>query len=68
MHSRTQLAKGVVFEYCRLKNEPLVDYETCITDIIADLLHLTHQEGFSAIQTARMAEMHFSAENIVVRK
>ncbi len=62
MNSRTQLAEAVLAEYCRLKGEPLDSYETGITDLMADLMHLARKEGLDGFELSRMAQMHFLVE------
>lgn len=62
MNSRTQLAEAVLAEYCRLKGEPLESYETGITDLMADLMHLARKEGLDGFELSKMAQMHFLVE------
>lgn len=62
MNSRTQLAEAILAEYCRLKGEPLDCFETGITDLLTDLMHLARQEGLDGFSLSRMAQMHFLVE------
>jgi len=64
MKSRIELAEAVLKEYCRLKKEPLDSYETGITDLITDLMHLAHKEDLDGVVLSGMAMLHFEAEKL----
>jgi len=61
MKPRIELAETVLKEYCRLKGEPLDSFETGITDLITDLMHLAHKEDLDGIVISGMAMLHFEA-------
>jgi len=64
MKSRIELAETVLKDYCRLKGEPLDSYETGITDLITDLMHLAQKEDLDGIVLSGMAMLHFEAEKL----
>jgi len=64
MKSRIELAEAVLKEYYRLKGELLDSYETGITDLITDLMHLAHKEDLDGIVLSGMAMLHFEAEKM----
>jgi len=64
MKSRIGLAEAVLKEYCRLKGESLDNFETGITDLITDLMHLAHKEDLDGIVLSGMAMLHFEAEKL----
>jgi NTP pyrophosphatase (non-canonical NTP hydrolase) len=64
MKSRIELAEAILKEYCRLKGEPLDSFETGITDLITDLMHLANKEDLDGIVISGMAMLHFEAEKL----
>ena len=64
MKSKAELAEAVLQEYCRLKGEPLDSYETGITDLITDLLHLARKEDLDGVILSGMAMLHFESESL----
>jgi hypothetical protein len=62
MEARTQLAEAIVSEYCRFKGEPLDSYETVITDMMTDLMHLARNNDLDGFDISTMAQMHFLVE------
>ena len=62
MNSRIALAEAVLKAYCRLKGEPFDSFETGITDLITDLMHLAHKEDLDGVVLSGMAMLHFEAE------
>lgn len=63
MHSRTQVAEIIVNDYCRFKGETLDCYESAITDLMADLMHLASKKNLDGFNLSRTAQMHFLAES-----
>jgi hypothetical protein len=62
MVARTLLAEAILAEYCRFKGEPLDSYETVITDMMTDLMHLARNNDLDGFDLSRMAQMHFLVE------
>ena len=62
MTSRAQRAKAALAEYCRVKGEALDCHETGIIDLMADLMHLAHNENLDGFDLSRIAQKHFLVE------
>ena len=59
---RKKMAEALLVEYHRLKREPLDCLEASIVDMITDLMHLARNANLDALALARMAQIHFQAE------